>query len=145
MLLILTITTNWTAFIKLLFSSNDIVFALKASNWSIHNVQKVWDKWYSIYKFVILLIGSCSFFLIFTTLFDWQATKHASEGSTLALKPRGDITRSPKQGYQWPHEKDLCPTIFFLNPFWLAPQLFVGGKGPRVSQEPKELIDCMGA
>ena len=36
-------------------------------------------------------------------------TKQASEGSTLALKPRGDITRSPKQGYQWPHEKDLCP------------------------------------
>ena len=24
---------------------------------------------------------------------------------TLALKPRGDITRSPKQGYQWPHKK----------------------------------------
>ena len=22
---------------------------------------------------------------------------------TLALKPRGDVTRSPKQGYQWPH------------------------------------------
>ena len=21
---------------------------------------------------------------------------------TLALKPRGDVTRSPKQGYQWP-------------------------------------------
>ena len=31
-------------------------------------------------------------------------------GSTLALKVRGDITRSPKQGYQWPHEKDLCPS-----------------------------------
>ena len=28
---------------------------------------------------------------------------------TLALKPRGDITRSPKQGNQWPHKKDLCP------------------------------------
>ena len=25
-----------------------------------------------------------------------------------ALKPRGDVTRSPKEGYQWPHEKDLC-------------------------------------
>ena len=24
---------------------------------------------------------------------------------TLALKPRGDITRSPKQGYQWPPKK----------------------------------------
>ena len=28
---------------------------------------------------------------------------------TLALKPRGDITRSPKKGYQWPHKKDSCP------------------------------------
>ena len=26
---------------------------------------------------------------------------------TLALKPRGDITRSPRQGYQWPH-KSAC-------------------------------------
>ena len=23
---------------------------------------------------------------------------------TLALKPRGDVIRSPKQGYQWPHK-----------------------------------------
>ena len=51
-----------------------------------------------------------------------QATKNASEGSTLALKPRGDVTRSPKQGYQWPHEKDLCPpknkkkTFVFFSP-----------------------------
>ena len=26
----------------------------------------------------------------------------------LALKPRGNVTRSPKQGYQWPHKKDSC-------------------------------------
>ena len=25
--------------------------------------------------------------------------------ATLALKPRGDVTRSPKQGYQWPHKR----------------------------------------
>ena len=37
-----------------------------------------------------------------------EVRKHA-KGSTLALKPRADVTRSPKQGYQWPHEKDLCP------------------------------------
>ena len=24
---------------------------------------------------------------------------------TLALKPRGDVTRNPKQGYQWPQKK----------------------------------------
>ena len=41
-----------------------------------------------------------------------EVTKHVSEGSTLALKPRGDIARSPKQGYQWPHKKDLCPPKF---------------------------------
>ena len=35
--------------------------------------------------------------------------------STLALKPRADVTRSPKQGYQWPHEKDLCPPKFLKN------------------------------
>ena len=29
---------------------------------------------------------------------------------TLVLKPRGDVTRGPKQGYQWPHKKDLCPS-----------------------------------
>ena len=40
---------------------------------------------------------------------------------TLALKPRGDITRSPKQGYQCP-TKGLMSSKFFLtkntkNPF----------------------------
>ena len=44
-----------------------------------------------------------------------QVTKHASEGSILALKPRGDITRSPKQGYQWPYEKDLYPPKIYLK------------------------------
>ena len=28
--------------------------------------------------------------------------------SNLILKPREDVTRSPKQGYQWPHKKDWC-------------------------------------
>ena len=31
--------------------------------------------------------------------------KKAHKRSTLALKPRTDITRSPKQGYQWPHKR----------------------------------------
>ena len=35
--------------------------------------------------------------------------------STLPLKPRADVNRSPKQGYQWPHKKDLCPPKFFAN------------------------------
>ena len=30
------------------------------------------------------------------------ARKRVSD-SALALKPRADVTRSPKQGYQWPH------------------------------------------
>ena len=32
---------------------------------------------------------------------------------TLALKPRGDVTRSTKQGYQWPQKMDICPTKCF--------------------------------
>ena len=36
-----------------------------------------------------------------------QVTKHTSEGFTLSLKPRTDITRSSKRGYQWPHKKDF--------------------------------------
>ena len=31
----------------------------------------------------------------------------AHKGCNLDLKP--DITQSQRQGYQWPHEKDLCP------------------------------------
>ena len=34
------------------------------------------------------------------------------EGSTLALKPR-DVTRSPKQGYQWSHKRTCVQQIFF--------------------------------
>ena len=33
----------------------------------------------------------------------------AIEVSILTSKPRGDVTRSPKQWYQWPHKNDLCP------------------------------------
>ena len=42
-----------------------------------------------------------------------QARKCASKIFTLALKPREDVTVSPKQGYQWLHEKDLCTPKFF--------------------------------
>ena len=35
--------------------------------------------------------------------------KHASEGSTLSLKTRAGITKSPKQKHKWPHEKHVCP------------------------------------
>ena len=34
---------------------------------------------------------------------------------TVDLKPRGDVTRSSKQGYQWPHKKDSCPPKIFKN------------------------------
>ena len=52
-----------------------------------------------------------------------QATKHTSEESTLALKPRGDVTRSPKQGYQWPHKKESCPLKYLSH--W---KLFIHSK-----------------
>ena len=41
--------------------------------------------------------------------FEDHTSEKAGMGSTLALKPRADVTRSPKQGYQWPNKKDLCP------------------------------------
>ena len=43
-----------------------------------------------------------------------QMRKHTSGGSTLALKPRADVTRNPKQEYQWSHKKDLCPSKKFF-------------------------------
>ena len=44
-------------------------------------------------KMVVLLIFHCA-----------QARKHASEGSTLVLKPRADVTKSPER-CQWSHKK----------------------------------------
>ena len=44
---------------------------------------------------------------------DHTSKKACKKQSTLALKPRADVTRSPKQGYQWPHKKDLCPSEIF--------------------------------
>ena len=35
--------------------------------------------------------------------------------STLVLKPRGDVTRSPKQGYQWPHKRTCVQQKLFKN------------------------------
>ena len=37
----------------------------------------------------------------------------AGEKSTLTLKPRADVTRNPKKGYQWSHKKNLCPAESF--------------------------------
>ena len=36
----------------------------------------------------------------------------ANKVPTLALKPRGDITRSPKQGYQWPLKAQFLGFIY---------------------------------
>ena len=55
----------------------------------------------------------------------WQSSQ--ARGSTPALKPRADVTRSPKQGYQWPHnrtdivqkfdnKKDIGELLYGLNP-----------------------------
>ena len=39
-----------------------------------------------------------------------------------SLKPRGDITSSAKQGYQWPHKTYLCPPkiVFWKNYLYLG-------------------------
>ena len=36
-------------------------------------------------------------------------------GSTLALKPRADISRNRGRGYQWPHEKGLMASKNFTK------------------------------
>ena len=48
-----------------------------------------------------------------------QVRKHTQKkGFTQALKPRADVTRSLKQGYQWLHKKGLChPKIMKKNTF----------------------------
>ena len=60
---------------------------------------------------------------------DHMSKKACKKGSTLAMKPSTDITRRPKQGYQWPHEKDLCPPIIFKKnkkkPFLLVFIIYV--------------------
>ena len=35
--------------------------------------------------------------------------KACKRGIHPSFEPRADITRSPKQGYQWSHKKDWCP------------------------------------
>ena len=47
----------------------------------------------------------------------WQRTQ--VKEFTLALKPRTDMIRSPKQRYQWPHKKDLCPPK--IKKIWAIP------------------------
>ena len=52
--------------------------------------------------------------------------KHASEKSSLALKLRAYVSRSPKQGYQWPrkrtynHKKINKSSIHFLHLVYLS-------------------------
>ena len=48
-----------------------------------------------------------------------QTRKHTSKKTTLAIKPNADITRSPKQGCQWPHKKDICPPTIKKSPVLL--------------------------
>ena len=49
---------------------------------------------------------------IFVMLLCTQVRKHASEGSTLSLKSRADVTKSSKLGYQRPHKKDISSKNF---------------------------------
>ena len=41
--------------------------------------------------------------------------EHATLVPLLVLESRGNVIRSPKQGYQWPHKKDLCRKIFLFK------------------------------
>ena len=61
-----------------------------------------------------------------------------------ALKPWRDITRSPKQGYQWPHEKDLCAPKIKKKSSDLAPTYWAtiqnSALGPARSKIPIPFI-----
>ena len=49
-----------------------------------------------------------------------------------ASHSRGDVIRSPKQGYQWPHRKDLCPSKIkktFLDSFFIFRRGRCGTRG----------------
>ena len=47
--------------------------------------------------------------------FEIQGRSHQKSKTGVSVKPRADVTRSPKQGYQWSHKKDLCPPICFFK------------------------------
>ena len=49
------------------------------------------------------------FIFIFKTIHHVSLCQVRMRLPTLALKPRGNITRNPKQGYQWLQKKDFCP------------------------------------
>ena len=55
-----------------------------------------------------------------------QVRKHTSKGSTLALKPRADVTRRPKQGHQWSHKRDLWSQFFKLKSPAILPYVVFG-------------------
>ena len=44
-----------------------------------------------------------------------HVTNNASEGSILALKPRADVTRSPKQRYEWSDKNYFCAVRIFFK------------------------------
>ena len=48
---------------------------------------------------------------------------------TLVLKPRGNVTRSPKQGHQWPHKSHLCPLKSFHKNFTSTSTSFTFWRG----------------
>ena len=65
-------------------------------------------------KVYVLNLGLAIFVqMTFHQYHDWINHENTErKGSTLALKSRVDVTKSPKQGYQGPHEKDLRPQKF---------------------------------
>ena len=48
-------------------------------------------------------------------LFSQMQKLYINKLPTLALKPEGDVTRSPKQGYQWPTKKTDVLQKIYLN------------------------------
>ena len=68
--------------------------------------------------------------------------KACKRGSTLALKPaQTSPRRSPKQGYRWSHEKDLCPPkIYIQKDYSLSYYLEIEFFGPKKPLMPKYIF-----
>ena len=67
-----------------------------------------------------------------------QSSKKAEP--TPALKPRGTVNRSPKQGYQWPHKWTYAQQNFQID---MDREWTLGSHEPSAIDAPSELSESL--
>ena len=74
-----------------------------------------------------------------------KETKHTNEGNILALKPYGDVIRSPTLGYQLPHKRTNgpMPSNVFIQKEKSTPVLLEGSFVPSGNQREKSIVFLM--